>query len=158
MTVVLKKKFCNDAFIDALNWELADSYGARSENLFNSWDELYAETAFLNNDPKGIQQLPDYRRPISPELLQRSFFWLRPGEFSCKVSSADGDEVIAAMAVAKWISDTGGKYIAVTKSSNFSREELDLAFGEIFTESGYSSAQIWDAASLDLIKLKTFFR
>jgi len=104
MTVVLKPEYQTDEFLEQLNQTLVDEFGGNTGIKFNTRKFLQEEADFMNTDPEGIAQAPHFRRPISVETLHNSFFWLRIGEFHCKISCPDGvADARNAVAVCKWI-------------------------------------------------------
>lgn len=144
MTVVLKEAHKNDLFIELLNRELAESYGANTCVKFNTWQHLQEEADYINNTPHGRKQLPGWQRPITKEMLHENFFWLRVGEFSYKLSG-DGtsDDARDAVAVCKWLIKTNCSYIEKAGSSNYSQATVRQYLDNVFEEAGYDLKELW---------------
>ncbi|MCJ8208129.1 hypothetical protein MUY27_00320 [Mucilaginibacter sp. RS28] len=145
MTVVLKKQYQNEAFIAALNDDLIAIYGAETGVAFNTWAYLQEEADFMNTDPEGLRQLPDWKRPISKEQLSKNFFWLRFGEFAFKLSGGGSTaaEAQQAVAVSKWIAHTNARYIDKNKSEKFTTAIVASYFNAVFKEAGYDLKILW---------------
>ncbi|QEC74730.1 hypothetical protein [Mucilaginibacter ginsenosidivorax] len=144
MTVVLKETHRNDDFITALNAQLTNIYGANTGNKFNSWQYLQEEADYINHDPEGKKQLPDWERPITKEALHRNFFWLRMGEFSFKLSGGGtADEARDAVAVCKWLMQTKCKFIDKLCSENYTAKTVKEYLNYLFEEDGYNLTELW---------------
>lgn len=145
MTVVLKKHYMNDLFISSLNEELAAKFGANTGVKFNTPAYVREEVDFMNYDPEGLKQVPHWKRPITIEVLQTNAFWLRIGEFSFKLSAAEGAvPALDAVAICKWLIKTKCRYIDRVASDNYDlkivREYLDW----VFKEEGYDLNKLWE--------------
>lgn len=126
MTVVLKKQYQNDLFIIALNAELEQKYGADSRPKFNPTYYVRQDADYFNSDPVGILEAPHIKRPITEAFLRKNFYWYRYGTFSFKLSdSFTVSEAKDAIAVAKWIMATNGKYINSKCSRDYTKDILD---------------------------------
>lgn len=144
MIVVLKPQYNDDVFIDRLNAQLKDEFGAGEAQVFNTWKFLQEEADFMNNDPEGLQQVPDWPRPITAMQLHRTFFWLRVGELHIKLSAcSDMQEAQNAIAVCKWIIKTKGAYIEKAECSNHTKKIVAEYLNHLFTEQGYDLKELW---------------
>lgn len=144
MTVVLKKEYQHDLYIQLLNEELAAKYGASTSIKFNTWAYLQQEADFINADPEGLKQLPGWQRPISAGQLHRNFFWLRFAEFAFKLSCCPStEEARDAIAVCKWIVHTKGKYIDKNNSENYAPAIVKEYLNHLFEEMGDNLSLIW---------------
>ena len=102
MTVVLKKQYIYDQWIDAVNKELADNFGANTCIKFVTWQYLKEQCDYINEHPHGKKQLPHWQRPITMQTLNENFFWYRVGNFSFKLSGDNtSDDARDAVAVCK---------------------------------------------------------
>lgn len=145
MTVVLKKDYHNDLFIQTLNDELTSQYGSNTGVKFNTWTYLQEEADYLNIHSEGIKQVPHIPRPITKEYLEQNFFWYRYANFSFKLSggASNSDEARDAVAVCKWIRQTNRKYIDVNKSENYQEVTVAGYLNYYFEEAGYDLDKIW---------------
>ena len=144
MTIVLKRDFKNDHFINQLNEGLLQQYGSNNSIKFNPWDYLQEEADYINNHPEGLKQLKDWPRPVTKEQLSENFFWYRHGEFSFKLSgSPTSDEARDAVAVCKWIIKTNREFIDQKKSSNYSSPIVREYLDHVFAEAKYDLKELW---------------
>ncbi|WP_316835047.1 hypothetical protein [Pedobacter nutrimenti] len=144
MTVVLKEQHKNDFFIDLLNQELTDNYGANTCSKFASWQDLKEDVDYINFHPEGLKQLTDCKRPLTMKQLQENFYWFRVGEFSFKLSGdCTCDDSRDAVAVCKWLSQTKCKYIDKRQSSTYSKKIVSQYFNPLFEEEGYDLQLLW---------------
>jgi 3-methyladenine DNA glycosylase AlkD len=121
MTVVLKKQYIYDQWIDAVNKELADNFGANTCIKFNTWECLQEQCDYMNEHPHGQKQIPHWERPITKEMLHENFFWYRVGNFSFKLSGdSTTDDERDAVAICKWLIKTKNRYIDKSRSENYS--------------------------------------
>lgn len=145
MTVVLKEECKNDNFIKQLNEELIKKYGATLYHKFNPWYLLQQEADYINKNPEGKKQLPDWKRPITAERLSKNFFWFTNGVFWIKLSGGTtSEEGRDAVAVCKWIIQTEQEYIDVGQSSNYDQETVAEYLNEAFKEDGYDLTLLWE--------------
>lgn len=145
MTVVLKKAYRQDAFIHALNRELAERFGAEISPVFNSWQFLQEEADFFNTDPEGKTQIPHWPRPVTKEALHDNFFWYRMGEFSFKLSGGGtATEAKDAVAVCKWLVQTECRYIDKKHSENYTPDIVQQYLNNLFEEEGYDLNKLWE--------------
>lgn len=145
MKVILKAKHKNDGFIRELNNELIEVYGANSWHKFNPWYYLQEEADFMNTDQEGLQQIPEWKRPITPERLSNNFFWFIHGEFHFKLSGGVTlDEATDAIAIAKWIVATEAKYINSRESYNYDLDTVKQYLNYIMEEAGYDLNVLWE--------------
>lgn len=145
MTVVLKKQYCNDMFIELLNTELTERFGSNTGCKFNTWDHLQEEADYFNNHPMGITQATHIPRPITKEYLEKNFFWYRYATFSFKLSggSSTSDECRDPVAVCKWIIATDRKYINPAKSDNYQSAIVKEYLNYYFEEARYDMEALW---------------
>lgn len=145
MEVALKAKYKNDRFIQTLNEELTKVYGADTWHKFNPWYYLQEEADFMNTDPEGLKQIPEWKRPIKPEQLSNNFFWFKHGEFHFKLSGGStSDEARNAIAVTKWIVATERKYINSKESENYDLETVKQYLNCVMEEAGYDLNKLWE--------------
>lgn len=145
MKVALKAKYKNDRFIQRLNEELTAVYGADTWHKFNPWYNLQEDADFMNTDPEGLAQIPEWKRPITPERLSNNFFWLKHGEFHFKLSGGPtADEAQEAIAVAKWIAATERKYINSKASDSYDLETVKQYLNYVMEEAGYDLNKLWE--------------
>lgn len=145
MTVVLKEKYKNDAFIEKLNMTLVDTYGANNGTKFVTWAHIQEDADFMNNTEEGRAQMKHWPRPITKEILNENFFWYRHGEFSFKISGGgfSSDEARDAVAVGKWIKATKGRYIDKQQAQNYGFAVLRQYLDPVFEEAGYDLKTLW---------------
>lgn len=151
MIVVLADEYKNDVFINQLNKELFETYGANNSEKFNSWRYLQEEADYMNNDPEGKKQVPHWKRPITKECLHKNCFWLRMGEFHLKISGGPtAEEAIDAVAVSKWIVRTKGRYINKKECSNYTIKIVKEYLNDTLMEGGYDIKKIWKFPSKNI--------
>lgn len=144
MIVVLKPQYNNDGHMVRLNKQLQEEFGAATAQVFNTWKFLQEEADFMNHDPEGLRQIPDWKRPITPLQLHNNFFWLRVGELHIKLSAcSDMDKARNAIAVCKWVIKTKGLYIKKAASSNHSKKIVAEYLNHIFKEQGCNLSKLW---------------
>jgi hypothetical protein len=145
MTVVLKKQYIYDQWIDAVNKELADNFGANTCIKFVTWQYLKEQCDYINEHPYGQKQIPHWERPITKEMLHENFFWYRVGNFSFKLSG-DNTSVDArdAVAVCKWLIKTKNRYIDKSRSENYSLKIVQQYLNYLFMEDGYDLELLWN--------------
>ena len=134
MVVVLKPVFQNEEFINSLNEELTNKYGATNPNdLFNSWkclEELTNEYNKTSNDhPVSVKQLINKHRFLGYGQL----YIMLEGTLS-------EEEARDAIAVNKWIRDTRGKFIEPRLSRRYRKNVLRKILDEVFLSKGTDSA------------------
>ncbi|WP_345201516.1 hypothetical protein [Chryseobacterium ginsengisoli] len=145
MTVVLKKEYQDDEFIKELNRQLTDEFGADDCPKFNPWYALQKDADYMNNDPDGLKEVPDWKRPITATKLSKNFFWLTHGEFSFKLSGCPTlEEAREAIAVCKWLIETNNYFIEAEKSDNYDKETVAEYLNYIFEEAGHTIDKIWE--------------
>ena len=151
MTVVLKKKYQNDPFIESLNEELTNLYGSNTGTKFISWNYLQEDADYMNNHPEGLKQAPHINRPITKEYLEQNFFWYRYATFSFKLSGggSNSDEARDAVAISKWIIQTHRKYIDESKSSDYQSSIVKEYLNFYFEEAGYHIEELWKLPSIN---------
>ena len=144
MEVYLKEKYINEAAIRRINLSLKEKFGANSADIFISDAFLKDEAEFFNSDPEGMKQIPDFKRPLTPEILTKTFIWYQPGFFQLKISGCvDPTRAINAVAVCNWIKKSQLRYIDTEKSSNYQARILHQYLDYYFTEGGYDLKTIW---------------
>jgi hypothetical protein len=145
MTVVLKKQFQNDVFIEKLNEELTSLYGANTGTKFRTWAYLQEEADFLNNHSEGIKQVTHIQRPITKEYLEQNFFWYNYATFSFKLSGggSNSDESRDAVAICKWIIQTNRKYIDTIRSNDYQSAIIKQYLNYYFEDAGYDLDELW---------------
>jgi hypothetical protein len=144
MEVYLKKKYINEATIQKINLSLKEKFGANSTDIFISEAYLKDEAEFFNSDPEGMKQLPDFKRPLTPQILSNYFIWYQAGFFQFKISGCvDPARAVNAVAVCHWIKKSQLRYIDTEKSSNFQPRILHQYLDHYFTEGGYDLQAIW---------------
>ena len=94
-TLFVKDK--TDTSIIAINKRLA-SLGYPTETFegvlygaFVSKSQLIEDVRFMNEDPEGLKQQPQVKRPITVKFLT-SFFWNQVGSFCRKISASTDQE------------------------------------------------------------------
>ncbi|MCE7044441.1 hypothetical protein [Dyadobacter sp. CY312] len=144
MTVVLKKLYIYDQWIDVLNKELADRFGANTSMKFNTWKYLQEQCDYINEHPEGKKQLPHWQRPITTQTLHENFFWYHVGNFSFKLSGDNtSDEARDAVAVCKWLIKTRCRYIDKSLSKNYGIGVVQQYLNDLFIEAGYDLEALW---------------
>lgn len=105
MTVLLKNT--SEKNIKSCNKQVREM-GFKSEIFegipygpFVTQEQLEEDARFMNEDPEGLLQNPHQPRPITPEYLTQ-YFWLKKGQFYCKLSGANNEELEQALIVAQW--------------------------------------------------------
>jgi 3-methyladenine DNA glycosylase AlkD len=145
MTVVLKKQYIYDEWIDVLNKELADNFGANTCIKFNTWKYLQEQCEYINEHPHGKKQLPHWQRPITTQTLNENFFWYRVGNFSFKLSGDNTtDDARDAVAICKWLIKTKNRYIDKSKSENYSLKIVQQYLNYLLMEDGYDLELLWN--------------
>lgn len=137
MVVVLKPIFQNEEFINSLNEELTNKYGATSpDNLFNSWkclEELANEYNKTSSD-----------HPVSVKQLINEHKFLGYGQLYIMLEGTlSEEEARDAIAVNKWIRDTRGKFIEPRLSRRYRKNVLRKILDEVFLSKGTDSAIAW---------------
>jgi len=144
MSVVLKEQHKTEEFIEKLNQTLFDSFGANNGSPFPTRKYVQEEADFMNSDPEGLKQFPEWDRPISADRLIKNFFGFRIGEFHYKISSAgEAKRARSAIAICKWIIQTNSKFIDIEMSENYSRSILEEYLNHVFQEEGYDLKKLW---------------
>ena len=123
----LRLKNTANNFIKTAN-ESLKKYGAKYE-VFNNveygyfrTDEMIKEDCrFMNEDPEGLKQVPDKKRPITPDYFN-SVFWMERGAFIIKISCVDSEEIKQIKIIQNWInSGDAMKFLSQKKSENLDR-------------------------------------
>ena len=144
MRVVLKAPYQTTPFIESLNEQLFQFFGANHSTHFIHEKFLQEEADYLNTDPEGLRQLPHFQRPIAISTLHNNFFWYRIGVFHFKISGEPTtDEARDAIAVCKWIIKTKRAYIDTETSQNFSRKIVAEYLSPLFEDDGYNLTALW---------------
>jgi len=145
MTVVLKKQYIYDQWIDAVNKELADNFGANTCVKFVTWQCLKEQCDYINEHPHGKMQIPHWQRPITMQTLNENFFWYRVGNFSFKLSGDNNtsDDARDAVAVCKWLIKTRCRYIDKNRYENYGIGVVQQYLNDLFIEAGYDLEALW---------------
>jgi hypothetical protein len=145
MTVVLREKYKQEFNINKINTDLFLFFGANQDTHFGTRQQLQEEANFLNHDPEGLTFFPGWKRPIAAKDLAATSFWLRVGEFSCKISGIeDPQEARNAVAVCKWIIATGSTYISTRKSSYYEPAVIQEYVNPLFEAEGHDPQLLWE--------------
>lgn len=71
--------------------------------FFTSRAMLEEDARFMNEDEEGLTQLPHFKRPITPEMLTKSFFWYEIGCGVIKITGCDDKRQKEVDLVRKWL-------------------------------------------------------
>jgi hypothetical protein len=84
---------------------------------FTTIEELKEDARFMNEEPEGLKQMPDWKRPITTTTLSQ-LFWKHIGGFVTKISANSEEEMKDAVIVSNW-AKKNIKLIDTKKSENF---------------------------------------
>lgn len=137
MVVVLKPVFQTEDFINSLNEELTNKYGATNpDDLFNSWKSLQE----LANDYNGTCK----DHPVSVKQLVKKHSFLGYGQLHLGLDGVlSEEEALDAIAVNKWIRDTKGRFIEPQLSRHYRKNTLKKFLNQVLLDRGTDPAIVW---------------
>ena len=71
-------------------------YGA-----FTTKEQLLEDVRYMNEDPEGLKQCPNIKRPITYEWFE-DVFWNKLGSFVWKLSASPDEDILQILIVAQW--------------------------------------------------------
>ena len=117
----------SDTFIKNVNKELHDKgidriiyYNDIPYGAFTTHEMLEEDARYMNEDPEGLKQSPDSKRPITVKWLSQ-FFWNEIGTYHLKISAAYAHELKKIIAIRNYCRDNN--YLDQKLSEN--HHELD---------------------------------
>jgi len=143
MSVVLQDQFKTAAFIEAINTELIRDYHAPADAPFVTRQYVEKKAHYLNTDPRGLKELTHLKRPLDPDFLTTAFAWYRIGEAHINLSSPEQADALTAIAIAKWIAQSGGNQIKRNKSFNYTPAVLANRLNYLLRGWGIDPEQLW---------------
>lgn len=146
MTVVLKREYRTNEYIEKLNYYLYNHLFASGDHpLFNSWKYLQGEANYFNFDKDGLKEMTHFPRPITKKFLSDNFFWFRHGQYCEKISGEpDTLALLDILAVCKWISQTNGEFIDKNKSKNYDKKTIKNYLFHQYKLIGMSDKANWN--------------
>ena len=105
---------------------IGETYNGIYYGAFNTLETLKEDVRFMNNDPEGLKQAPDFKRPITLKLLQSLAFWKKIGFCQYKLSGGieeHPEEVHNLHIIAKYI-QANPEVINTKKSSNYDMQTV----------------------------------
>lgn len=133
LTLKLKKQFCDEKTIKAINADLMGNFNCPSQTefvdfVFNTRESIQDDVNFMNSDPEGLRQMPHVARPITHEILQSLVIKSKDyGYVEIKLSGGVSEnEARTAFALALWAkAEENCNYIDERHSSNYDFETVE---------------------------------